>query len=358
PFVDNAPTALISRSLSGPEFGRFVCGIRNTTKAPHVDPYQTFGGPTNGLGGGAWGANPTAAPGEPVDSATGSYYTSVTDLSLPGIGVPFSFKRSYNSGDPTVGPLGQGWTDSLNASLTVQPNGDVLARSGDGQQLIFTHNADGTFTPPIGGRSSLVAAGGGYELVTHDQLHFLFNGQGQLTGEHDRNGQGLALSYNPDGTVATVVDSVGRTVSLAYAGGLLSQVSLPDGRHVSYGYDVNGRLATVTEARLGVSHYTYDPAGRLATIVDQNNHAVVQNTYGPDGRATQQIDANGGASTFDWDPQTQTATYTDPRTNRWKDFYLNNVLIERLDPLGHLTHYDYDQLLNLIALLDPRSNAT
>jgi RHS repeat-associated protein len=358
-FLDsNQTTGLINRSLGDPQLGRFTWSIRNTSQAPHVDPYQTFGPPTNGLSGGAWATNPTASQGEPVNSATGSYYTSTTDLSLPGIGVPFTFVRSYNSGDTTSGPLGPGWTDSLNASLTILPNADVLARSGDGQQLIFTHNPDGTFTPPTGGKSSLTAVAGGFELLSHDQMHFRFDSQGQLTSERDRNNQGLSLTYNADRTLATVVDSVGRTVTLTYTNGLLSQVSLPDGRHVSYGYDPSGHLGTVTDTRGGTTSYTYDAGGRLATIVDQNSHAVIQNTYGGDGRVTQQIDANGGVSKFDWDPTTQTATYTDPRLNTWKDLYQSNVLMDQIDPLGHRTHSDYNDQLDRTAIIDARSYET
>jgi RHS repeat-associated protein len=359
PFLDSDQTSgLIHRSLGSVQLGRFIWNVRNNSAAPHVDPYQTFGLPTSGLNGGAWGTNPTAMQGEPVDSATGNYNTSATDLSLPGIGVAFALTRSYNSGDASNGPLGLGWTHSLNASLSVQANGDVQARAGDGQQLLFTLNPDGTFTPPTGGRSTLAAVSGGYELVTHDQLHFRFDGQGRLLSERDRNGQGLSFSYNPDGTLATIVDSVGRTISFSYDGGMLSQVSLPDGRHVGYGYDGNGRLATVTDARNGITRYTYDPNGLLATIVDQNNHTVVQNTYGADGRVIRQLDAHGNLSTFDWDASTQTATYTDPRGNKWKDIYSSNVLLDRVDPLGNDTHHQYDTQLNLTATVDPKGNQT
>ena len=359
-FLDTSSTGLIYGSLGSSQPGQYVWNIHNSTPAPHVDPLQLFGPPSDGLGGdGSWGVNPTATEGEPVDSANGSYYTSSTDLSLPGIGVPFTFMRSYNSADPTAGALGPGWTDNLNAFLVVQSNGDVIGHSGDGQQLYFTLNPDGSFTPPAGGRASLTATGGGYELITHDQLHYGFNSQGQLLSERDRNGQGLTFTDNPDGTLASVVDSVGRTISFTYiSGGLLSQVTLPDGRNVKYGYDASGRLQTVTDLRGGLTTYTYDSSGRLATITDQNNHKVVQNTYGSDGRLTQQIDADGGISYFAWDPSTQTATYTDPRGNSSQDVYLNGVLTDQIDPFGNDTHYVYDADLNVTAVVDPLGNET
>lgn len=357
-FVDgNQATGLIHNSLGDAQQGRYVWSIHNTQAAPHVDPYQTFGPPSDGSGP-SWGVNPTGTQGEPVDSANGSYYTSTTDASLAGIGIPFTFTRSYNSADTTSGPLGPGWTHNLNASLTIKPNGDVTGRSGDGQQLQFTLNPDGSFSPPAGGRSTLTAVGGGYELVTHDQVHYLFTGQGRLTSERDRNGKGLAFAYNGDGTLATVTDSVGRNVTLSYTGGLLSQLTLPDGRNVRYAYDPGGHLQTVTDMRGGVTQYTYDSGGRLATLVDQNNHTVVQNTYGSDGRVTQQIDADGGISTYSWDAATSTSTYTDPRGNPWKDVYVDNVLIDRIDPLGNDTHYVYDSNLAVTAVIDPLGNET
>jgi RHS repeat-associated protein len=313
-----------------------------------------------GPGGGytAIGENPTGSKGEPVNTATGNYYTSVTDLTLPGIGVPFALTRAYNSADATTGPLGPGWTHSLSASLTVQPNGDALVRSEQGQQLLFTHNPDGTFTAPAFGRATLTSVAGAYELVTFDQLHYGFDAQGRLTSKRDRNGQGLALTYNPDGTLATVIDSVNRTITFTSSGGKLTGVALPDGRHVSYGYDPNGRLQTVTDVRAGTTTYSYDAGGRLKTIVDQNQHTVVDNTYGLDGRVLEQRDARGNLSTFAWDPATQTATYTDPRQNAWKDVYLNNLLVERDDPLGNRTFYRYDSQLNLTDVVDPRGNQT
>lgn len=355
---DGDSNGLVDSSLdSGGVLGRYVWQFRNGKQPPSIPAGQTFGTP-GPAGYGAWSNNPSGTQGEPVDGATGSYYTSTTDLSLAGIGVPFTFTRSYNSADPTSGPLGPGWTDNLNASLTVQPDGDVLARSGDGQQMLFTHNADGSFTAPPACHSTLTAVGGGYELVTQDQTHYVFNSAGQLLSDKDRNGEGLTLTYNPDGTLATVVDSGNRTVGFAYSGGLLSQVTLPDGRNTSYSYNGSGQLAQVTDARGGLTKYTYDSGGRLATIVDQNGHTVAQNFYDSNGRVYKQIDADGGVSMFSWDPTSQTSTYTDPRGNSWQDVYSNGVLIDRIDPLGHDTHYEYDAELNVTSVTDPNGDQT
>src|SRR5439155_5371636 len=289
---------------------------------------QTFG-----PAGGSLAENPTATLGEPVNTATGNFYTGAVDAGLSGIGVPFVYSRSYNSADATVGRLGRGWTDSLAWSLRVLANGDVIARSETGQQLHFAKQG-ATFRSDAGGRATLTTVGGGYELVTYRQIHLSFDASGRLTSEVDRNGKGVTLSYDAGGDLTSVTDSVGRPIAFTTTAGRLTAVTLPDGRSLRYDY-TGGLLTAATDLRGGVTRYGYDPGGRLASITDQNNHSVVQNTYDANtGRVTQQVDARGNPSSFAWDQPTQTATYTDPHGKVWKDVYTSNVLQKRIDPLG------------------------
>ena len=50
---------------------------------------------TYGTGAGLHGPATTNKEAEPVDTATGNYVTTVTDLALPGRGLPFAFARTY-----------------------------------------------------------------------------------------------------------------------------------------------------------------------------------------------------------------------------------------------------------------------
>jgi RHS repeat-associated protein len=114
----------------------------------------------------------------------------------------------------------------------------------------------------------------------------------------------------------------------------------------------------VIDARGGTTSYEYDAGNRLSKIIDQNQHTIVHNVYGPDGRVTDQYDARDDHSTFGWDPATQTATFTDARGKTWTDVYKSNVLAQSSDPLGHTTKYEYDANVNLTAVTDPRQNKT
>ena len=65
---------------------------------------------------------------DPVNLATGNYTYNHADLRIPGRGLPFEFKRSYNSKDAgiqTGKPLGFGWTHSYNLSVTVDQGGNA-----------------------------------------------------------------------------------------------------------------------------------------------------------------------------------------------------------------------------------------
>jgi RHS repeat-associated protein len=307
---------------------------------------------------GEFAENPSAAcKQDPVNTATGSLDHEVTDLTLPGIGVSFSFVRSYHSGDSAGGPFGTGWTHSYNASLTFWP-GDVVARAGSGQQLDFVKDPDGSFTANDGGRATLATVTGGYELVTNDQLHYRFDTSGKLTSLKDRNDKGLTFTYDGSGRLSTITDAASRQVTLSYDGsGLLTQLSAPGSRTVSYGY-TNGQLTSVTAADGKVWTYTYESHGLLEKEIDPLSHTVFRNVYGADGRVTEQYDALNNKTTFAWDDATQTATITDPRNNMWKDAYSNNILESEIDANSKTTQYTHDDDLNDSSVTGPDGSTT
>jgi len=278
---------------------------------------------------------------DPVDLATGAVTSSATDASMPSAGEPFAFRRSYTSLDTTSGELGVGWTDSYADALTFG-NGTVTWRSGSGAQIVFTQQADGTYQAPPYAMVTLSATGGGYEVVTAQQTHYIFDGQGRLTGVQDRNGVGVILAYDANGYRSSLTDSAGRVVTFEHdASGLLTRMALPDGREVHYGY-TNGYLTSVTDLRGNPSSYGYDSQGRLATEVDQNNHTVVTNTYGSDGRISEQEDADGNITHFAWDPQTSIATVTDARGHDWTYSFDGTLLVSKTNPYGARVSYGYD----------------
>jgi YD repeat-containing protein len=302
-------------------------------------------------------ARPESFRGDPVNTATGAYSGTVTDASLPGPGVAFAFTRAYTSLDTASGPLGPGWTDPYQASLSFDASGDATFTSADGQQMTFT-DSGGTFTPAAGVYATLAAVSGGYQLTAPDGTLYNFNTAGQLTSETDRSGAGVTLAYSGS-QVTSVTDAGGRTVTFAYnSAGLLASLTMPNGSTVSYGY-TGGLLTSVTGLGGGITSYGYNSAGQLTTITDPDGNVVLTNTYDPaTGRVTSQTNGDGQTTTFSWNPATQTATTTDPDGGTWTDVYNDNVLLAQTDPDGGTTYYTYDSNLDLIQVIDPDGYVT
>ncbi len=311
---------------------------------------QTYGPCDGGLDAlnqsGCWGD---------VNTLLGATTQQVTDASMPDIGIPFAYTRSYTSANTTSGRLGPGWTDSYSAAIVFQANGDAVVYDENGQQLYFAKQADGSFAPPPGGLATLSPNGQGYVLVNNDQTHLAFDSNGRLVSIVDRNNKGVTLGYDGSGNLATVTDSVGRVVAFTpNADGTLAKLALPDGRTVSYGY-ANGRLTSVTDLRGGLTSYGYDANGLLSSVTDQNHNTVETDHY-TNGRIDTQTDALGKQTLFSWDGSTE--TITDANGHVWKDVYLNNMLVQTVDPLGDTTVYGYDASNNLTSIQDPRLNVT
>jgi RHS repeat-associated protein len=97
------------------------------------------------------------ASGDPVDDATGDFYDSTVDLSIPGAGVPLTFSRTYDAeaaqaaegSGALPGPLGYGWSDTLGMNLSYSTSlGIATITQGNGAQITFRHDAQGTSQQP------------------------------------------------------------------------------------------------------------------------------------------------------------------------------------------------------------------
>jgi RHS repeat-associated protein len=110
--------------------------------------------------GGGGGAEPYCgcSSGDPVNDATGDYYETATDLTLPGAGLPLTFARTYDAkaaqsqaaAAGPAGPLGYGWTDNLGMSVAYNSGtGLATVTQANGSQLTFQYYAMGA-TEPVG----------------------------------------------------------------------------------------------------------------------------------------------------------------------------------------------------------------
>jgi YD repeat-containing protein len=238
-----------------------------------------------------------------VHTLTGSFSHAYTDLAIRGRGPTPLLARTYNSNDPTVGPLGPGWTHTY-ATRLVRPDGtsgDVVLVGPLGRRDRYVRQPDGSFSPRAGVTTTLVRhPSGSFSALFKDQTSWSFDAGGRLTGITDRYGNLSSLSYEAtSGRLVQVSDPAGRgSLVLGYtANGLLETVTDWAGpaRVVRFGYD-NGRLVSVTDREGKLTTYGYDGTShRLVTISDPRNGAnkLLTNSYDSLGRVQTQKDAQG-----------------------------------------------------------------
>lgn len=215
---------------------------------------------------------------DPVNPANGELVVSEVDLSLPGFGVPFSHVRTYRSRVDFNGPLGYGWDHSYNQRLTHVTGpactGAMLLSTGRATAIRFEQAlatpSEITYTSPPGVYASLRRVTNGndvsWTLTENTGLVSVFDHRGLLVRMRDQVGNQLQFSWEPgartgeDWRLATVVDTVGRTVRYQYdAAGYLSSVGVLSTEHrAQYTVDSRGDLVFVRDALAATSTYTYD----------------------------------------------------------------------------------------------------
>ena len=336
--------------------------------------YAVGSGPSRKEGGG--GKNPSEKPttpcaGDPVNCSSGELFETYDDLAVPGRGMPLDFTRSYTSGFAlTPGPLGYGWTDSYDMSLTTDSSGDVTVNQEDGSTLTFSPNGSGGFTAPSRVLATLTQSSSGDYVFTRDQTQdtYVFSSAGELLSEADLNGYTTTLTYNGSGELAAVTDPEGRSLTFAYnSAGEIASVTDPAGRVESFGYDGNGNLVTATDPAGGMWSYTYDPNHLLLTMTDPNG-GTTTNTYNSSGQVVTQVDPMGRTTTWAYAGDNTSAsggstTMTSPNGNVTVFDYQNLELQSETQGAGTAqaatTSYTYDPVtLGLTAVTDPDGGIT
>jgi len=301
--------------------------------------------------------------GDPVDPATGNVYMSHTDFTVSAPGLPISWTRSYNSQDDQDGPLGIGWTDPFNVSLSEDgTTGNITIREADGHTSLITYDSDSdTYTPPYGDFDSLVKNGdGSYDLTRRNGVDWKFNTNGQLLSITDRVGNTTSLTYT-DGLLTKITDSAGREYDLTYGTGAdtghIIQVSFPGStilfpRVITYAY-TDDHLTSYTDPAGNQTDYSYDTDGRLETVITPGttNDPGSTTTYSYDdfGRATSVNTDNGPISddfqdtTYTYDPSQLTTYITDAagKTSSF-DFDDHGNVLQITNPDGDTENFTYN----------------
>lgn len=359
------------------------CVAANPELCPPIPPPPppTITAISAGGGGVGTSAGCGCTVGDPVVSATGNLSETVTDLKVPGRGRALMWSRTYNSqgaaAAPFQGAFGFGWTGGYFESMATDGSGSKIVTLGNGEVLTFTPSGGGYTSASYVNATLAKNLDGTFTLTYRNQQADVFSATGQLIAQTDRNGYWTALAYDGSGTLVSVTDPAGRTITVTTSGGFVTGLRDPMGRTVSYAYDSNGNLITVTDVAGHVTRYTYDASHQLISMTDPLGHTTTT-TYDTFNRVIQQQSAQGRVTSLSYSGSSTTITlgdgnqlletfnatgqllsltrgYGGPAALTWTYTYDPATLAQTSvkDAAGNTWTYTYDGKGNLLTALDP-----
>jgi RHS repeat-associated protein len=311
--------------------------------------------------------------GDHIDTSTGSYGTSETDLTLAGGPMPLVLTRYYSAHSDRLGALGYRWSHSYDTFLAIQPDGSVAVVFGSGHEeyfewnpLLLTFRAG---DPRI--KSTLTKVTGQpytYLYETKSGLRYAFTGNGDLISITDRNSQSILLYRNANNQVTAIADPGGRQITLTYDGsGRLATATDPEGAVVTYGYDGNGDLTAVAKPEDGRSEYVYSRHRLTAikvrtgeTLATSQMTTVVTNTLDEFNRVIAQTDDRSATFALSYqDPANGVTTVTDPTGGVSYFYFEEHARTRFIDfPGDESRTFVYDSTGNLAKNIDGANNET
>ncbi len=184
------------------------------------------------------------------------------------------------------------------------PTGTQTITRSNGSSVKF-ELVGSVWVNPLNPALKLIASGSDWIFTNANDTQETYNASGQLTTITYRNGQSETLDYNltaaqggdDDGnTLDRVTGPFGHTITFGYdVNGYLSTVTTPDGT-VQYGMDANDNLVSVTHPDMSVRQYVYEDTtlpNHLTGIIDENNDRFATWAYDSAGRAISSEHAGG-----------------------------------------------------------------
>jgi RHS repeat-associated protein len=359
---------------------------------PGVGPGGCGGGAPSG--GGVPGAG--APVGDPVDAATGIFFRSSVDITLPGR-LPAFIERRYRTQSSLPGPFGIGTAmnyDLLMLTTFAVNGGPAFLVDADGNRLRFDRQFDGSLTsadrPEYLGAKLTVNSDGNSVLRFKHGLVYSFDSSGRLIRISDRNSNALILVRDARGHLVRVIEPAGRSLIVTYdSSGRVVSIADPLGRTVTYTYNSTGTLSEFRDPAGNSTRYNYDANNRLVEIIDARGNLVVRNTYDAMDRVVRQEHGDGGAFTFNYmsvggSVVGNTISLPDGGTSTLRFNGLGymvelsnasccsegsqqtisqrasatNLVLSTTDALGRKTSFTYDNAGNITSVTDPAGNVT
>jgi RHS repeat-associated protein len=287
---------------------------------------------------------------DPVSLATGIFTFDATDLYVSDV-LPISVTRSYNSRDPEVRPFGRGMThayaifqhseSNFNEADLYLPDGGKIhyARISPPEVPWYLAEFEHTATPTAFYKSTLKMVGGRFHITLKDGTIYIFGHGAPLQAIRDRHGNEITISWSlvnafdaGTGNITRITSPNGRWIEFTYYAGTNRVYQAKDniGRTVTYAYDANGNLTSVTDPMNHVTTYTYDASNRMTAIkppslqgtqlnLVTNEYTTAADAPTPVGWVKKQTHADSGVYQYTYNVVNGKSSRTDV-----------------IDPLGHV----------------------
>ena len=175
-------------------------------------------------------------------------------------------------------PFGNKWQFNFATYLVVDTSGNVTIFMPDGRRDIFTPNGQGGYQRPYKVYNSLTKiAENHFELRFPDDTVYTYNipsgtasQQPFLVEIRDAYNQRLTFGYNSNVELATITDAQGKVTRLSYnSNGLVIRVDDPFGRSALFEYDVDHNLTKITDMGGYWFQFTYDDDVYLTSLTTE-----------------------------------------------------------------------------------------
>ena len=340
---------------------------------------------------------------DPINLATGNFYYSKEDITIPGR-YPLAFRRFYNAIGGFDCVLGPNWTHNFNIRLH-NDGEQIRITFDDGHTETYQRQSENFYTSPIECKNTLMIPEdeeGGFVLLRQNMDHYRFSENGALLYIMDNNDNKVQFEYGPasqanQGNESSPNSEDNQEFHLTKAHtpsgslhfthnekGLLTQVEDHTGRQVFFEYNPQDQLTKATHPSGATYQYGYTPQGLISSITNPLGITYVQNEYDNDGRTIRQQMADGGIAhiqyndsnksntvteqngnkieyyrderyrttriayehfdeRFTYDEHNNRTQYTDRNKNSWRyEYDLFNNVTKTIDPLGNVTEIEYN----------------
>lgn len=169
----------------------------------------------------------------------------------------------------------------------------------------------------------------------------------------------VSFTYDANGNIASVTDSLNNTTTYVYDPVFNQITSVTDlmGNTTGLAYDPRGNLVSITDPSNNATTFAYDSFGELIRSTDAlNNNTSFSYDF---GNLIQIIDALNNKTQIAYDPASRPIQISDAFGRSTRTAYDNfDRVVNQTDPSNGVTQFSYDKASNLISLTDSKGNKT